>query len=142
MKQTWTVEAKRIERLRIVGPYAEGKECLEWLYANGFSVTRSGPYTDREMHPACDIERFLFTAEREIERVGDEAKKLHVGIRPGIVDGFHQFARNGVWGTCVDCPGEHDSKRPEDCVYFARYDHQLTLDGLVHQYARDTKARK
>jgi hypothetical protein len=65
MKPQWKVTTTQIEQLRIVGPYAEGKDCLTWLYENGYYPTRSGPYTDKEMFPKVDVKRFLITAERE-----------------------------------------------------------------------------
>ncbi|MDQ3918735.1 MAG: hypothetical protein M3348_09685 [Acidobacteriota bacterium] len=63
----WQLETSKLEEVRIVGPFADGSECLQWLYDNGFSVQRSGPYTDRDMHPDVDITRFLFTAVRKID---------------------------------------------------------------------------
>lgn len=47
-------------------PAAEGQECLAWLYENDYTANRTGPYTDREMYPLVDGDRFLFTAERVI----------------------------------------------------------------------------
>jgi hypothetical protein len=65
----------------------------------------------------------------------------HKEVRPIIIDGFHQFARNGVWGTCADCHNPTGPAYPEQCENFMRYDHQLTLDKLVHQYEIDTRPR-
>lgn len=52
---------------RLVGPYAEGVKVLEHLHADGWRVTRSGPYTNKALFPKLDMSRFLFLAEREIE---------------------------------------------------------------------------
>ena len=43
-----------------------------------------------------------------------------------VADAKQQIARNGVWGTCVDCPrGKRGQVFPERCRYFARGDHQI-----------------
>jgi hypothetical protein len=61
--------------------------------------------------------------------------KTHKEIRRNIKECFHLFARNGVWGTCVDCPTNGDGQiQPELCENFDRYDHRLTLTSLVEQY--------
>jgi hypothetical protein len=52
-------------------------------------------------------------------------------------DNFRQFSRNGRWGTCADCPREHNDRRrayPEFCVHTKRYDHLLTVDDLCENY--------
>jgi hypothetical protein len=63
----WDVKRKQIERLTIVCPRNEAQGCLMWLSENGYTCTRSGPYTDRDMYPRADISRSLFIAEREVE---------------------------------------------------------------------------
>lgn len=63
----WSIQGERLERVEIVGPYTEGKECLEYLATEGYRVVRVGPYTDRKIHPRCDLERFLIRAERELK---------------------------------------------------------------------------
>lgn len=55
-----------LERVRVVGPMEEGQPVLRELHDAGFQTVRSGPYTDREMHPMADVKRFLFIAEREV----------------------------------------------------------------------------
>lgn len=56
--------------------------------------------------------------------------------RPGGMH-FVCFARNGVWGTCVDCPRLADGEPfPEFCQHFGRYDHRLSLGDLVENYQR------
>lgn len=48
------------------------------------------------------------------------------------------FARNGRWGTCVECPRAYDGEVfPEFCPNTARYDHQLTLASLTEYYERN-----
>lgn len=50
-------------------------------------------------------------------------------------DSFAQFSRNGVWGTCTDCPRDSAGKAyPEFCEQGTRHDHQLTLGDLVYAY--------
>jgi len=49
---------------------------------------------------------------------------------------FHQFARNGRWGTCVDCPRTDGHVYPEFCKHTDRYDHQLTLGELAEGWYR------
>jgi len=58
------VSRETVERLTVVGPQSKGTEVLDVLWENGFRVMRSGPYTDRAMHPKVDVSRFLFIAER------------------------------------------------------------------------------
>lgn len=58
--------ASDFTRISLVGPTGESKTVLEALYADGWRVTRSGPYTDEEMFPRVDMTRFLFNAERQI----------------------------------------------------------------------------
>jgi len=44
------------------------------------------------------------------------------------------YARNGVWGTCADCPTDSlGHQYPELCTNRTRYDHHLSLDDLVEQ---------
>ena len=42
-----------------------------------------------------------------------------------VEDAERQIARNGVWGTCVDCPRKDGQTFPERCKYFSRGDHQI-----------------
>jgi len=56
-----------IERIDVIGPMDEGETVLKALWAEGYRTIRSGPYTNRDMHPNVDMTRFLFIAEREIE---------------------------------------------------------------------------
>ena len=48
-----------------------------------------------------------------------------------ITDRVEQFERNGVWGTCVDCPIKEGSTFPEKCENFSRYDHKLDINSLL-----------
>ena len=50
-----------------------------------------------------------------------------------IVDMLEQYARNGKWGTCVNCPIENDMTYPERCKFFKRYDHDLDKESLKGQ---------
>lgn len=59
------ITATRIERIRITGPINERSQCFAWLDENGFDIKRSGPYTDSEMLPDCDMKRFLIVAEKK-----------------------------------------------------------------------------
>jgi hypothetical protein len=50
-------------------------------------------------------------------------------------DGFRQFMRNGVWGTCCDCPRDSDGHAyPEFCENALRYDHQIPVEDLAGVY--------
>lgn len=62
--RSWVIEVARIERVQIVGKKDEYDNCLQWLQDNGYSIVRSGPYTDSQMYPKVDATRFLFVAER------------------------------------------------------------------------------
>lgn len=65
--ERYIVKRESFERIEVVGPMAEGKRVLQELHDAGWRTTRSGPYTDREIFPRADINRFLFIAEREIK---------------------------------------------------------------------------
>lgn len=60
----WNITSERLERVKVVGPIEDLRAASDFLYANGFTVTYQGAYTDREMHPSCDPSRFLLHAER------------------------------------------------------------------------------
>lgn len=66
VKHRWKETRTKFERVVLIGPIGEGQEALEYLYDRGFMITRSGPYTDKKMHPRVDVTRFLYRAEREI----------------------------------------------------------------------------
>lgn len=55
----------------------------------------------------------------------DALKKL---TPPNHHDRDRLLARNGRWGTCVECPCETGLLYPERCVNTDRYDHQLRRD--------------
>jgi hypothetical protein len=61
----WNVSSTRIERVRIVGPINERRQCFAWLDENGFEIRRSGPYTSSEMRPEYDNQRFLVEADKK-----------------------------------------------------------------------------
>ena len=73
MKQ-YITEAKNIERMTLVGPNSESKAVMQQLFEEGWRLIRSGPYSDREMFPAVDIDRFLFIAEREAINISSAPK--------------------------------------------------------------------
>ena len=50
-------------------------------------------------------------------------------------DAFEQFIRNGVWGTCCDCPRSNDGREfPELCNNHRRSDHTLSFAELIEAY--------
>lgn len=57
----------KIERVEIVGMTCDRQKILDELYADGYRVTSSGPYTNKRMFPSVDPERFKLVAERVIE---------------------------------------------------------------------------
>jgi hypothetical protein len=61
----WNVSSTRIERVRIVGPINERRQCFAWLDENGFEIKRSGPYTNSEMRLEYDRQRFLVEADKK-----------------------------------------------------------------------------
>ena len=64
-----------------------------------------------------------------------ESTTAHKAAMAERGDSFAQFMRNGVWGTCVDCPRDSNGKvYPEFCENGYRYDHKLNIDGLIAQY--------
>ena len=47
-------------------------------------------------------------------------------IRDVLRHGHEELVRrNGVWGTCVECPRIDGKVYPEKCRNFNRYDHQI-----------------
>ena len=50
-------------------------------------------------------------------------------------------ARNGVWGTCVDCPRVMGHPYPEKCQHFKRADHKLTRQSLADMEERLNRPR-
>jgi hypothetical protein len=48
--------------VRLTGPRAQAEATLEWVHGQEGHVVRSGPYTDSEMHPMVDVDRFLIVA--------------------------------------------------------------------------------
>ena len=49
-------------------------------------------------------------------------------VSAGVKRALTHFARNGRWGTCVDCPRDGDGNQlPELCRETNRYDHWLLL---------------
>lgn len=53
-------------------------------------------------------------------------------------DALIMFARNGRWGTCVDCPKDsRNNIYPEFCQNTARYDHHLDMNELSEKWYRE-----
>lgn len=48
-------------------------------------------------------------------------------------DARQQLARNGFWGTCIDCPEINNLTFPEKCKNWNRHDHKLSKSGLIEQ---------
>lgn len=57
---------------------------------------------------------------------------------------FDHFRKNGVWGTCTDCPETVDrlDAYPEHCINFQRSDHRLSLEDLVERYVIEYRSAK
>lgn len=56
-------------------------------------------------------------------------------VAPDVAECFRQFARNGRWGTCCDCPRDTDGNTfPEFCIHTQRGDHCLHILALVEQH--------
>lgn len=60
------VESEQMEKVTVVGPMELSREVMKKMHDSGFRIMRSGPYTDLDMHPKCDMTRFLFIAERVV----------------------------------------------------------------------------
>lgn len=60
------VRRQCIERLTVIGQKKDSERVTAWLTERGFRFIQSGPYTDREMFPRVDVERFKFIVEREL----------------------------------------------------------------------------
>lgn len=67
VSKEWTTE-----RLRLIGPQSEAKRVMQELSDAGFTLTRTGSYTNQSMFPMCDDTRFLFIAERATEIVSSD----------------------------------------------------------------------
>jgi hypothetical protein len=66
---SWTryiTEILAIERVTVVFPTSEINEVGEELYAQGYSIKRSGPYTDKDMFPKVDVTRQMWVCEKEL----------------------------------------------------------------------------
>jgi len=51
------------------------------------------------------------------------------------------FARNGRWGTCVDCPRDSEQNvYPEFCINTERYDHHLGMKDLAESWEDSTQS--
>ena len=57
-------ERETIERLTIAGPMARSKDVMSMLHDDGWHLLRTGPYTDKDIYPRCNPDRFLFIAEK------------------------------------------------------------------------------
>ena len=55
-----------------------------------------------------------------------EAEEVDRGDRDPPRDVRDEYDRNGVWGTCVDCPRVDGEAYPERCEFFGRRDHKLS----------------
>lgn len=53
-----------IRRVKITGKQCEAGKAFQWLEDQGFHVTRSGPFTNKNLWPDVDPARFLILAER------------------------------------------------------------------------------
>lgn len=63
------------------------------------------------------------------------AKAAHDYVMRDMKWMFTQFMRNGVWGTCGDCPKSGNGETmPEFCKHGNRNDHKLLLNDLVRGY--------
>lgn len=52
------------------------------------------------------------------------------------------YARNGRWGTCVECPRDGNGEEyPEACRFAERSDHLLSVDDLARLVLRDEMQR-
>lgn len=64
-----------------------------------------------------------------------------LAISKELTQHYRMFSRNGRWGTCCDCPRNHNTLEayPEFCKYTDRSDHQLSADDLAEQFNRYKK---
>jgi hypothetical protein len=65
--ERYVTKRATVEGLTLVGPIGESEAVWNELAANGFRVTRSGPYTTPQMFPRAERKRFLIKAEREVK---------------------------------------------------------------------------
>jgi len=74
--------------------------------------------------------------KRRREAVPDPTRlEIHDRAMREMGKHFRVFTRIGRWGTCGGCPTDgRGDVYPEFCSDTKRYDHQLTLAGLVQQY--------
>ena len=59
-----------IERLEIVEHFGNESSVFDELRKKGYRITHSGPYTNKTMFPKVDPDRFMLTAERELQNRG------------------------------------------------------------------------
>lgn len=63
---------------------------------------------------------------------------VHVETMKEMEDYFHQFIRNGFWGTCECCPREEVEGKvttyPEKCINSTRDDHLKDPEDLFEYH--------
>lgn len=72
--------------------------------------------------------------------LGDQ--RIHEKIGRHRLRPFMHFARNGVWGTCADCPTSNVENEvyPELCKNFSRKDHRHDIEELLERYIIDYRS--
>lgn len=64
-------------------------------------------------------------------------------VSAGVKRALTHFARNGRWGTCVECPRDGDGNQlPELCPETNRGDHWLKLSDIVESHNFDVRSRR
>ena len=61
---SFIVKHEHITVIEVVCPMERGHEAMTMLHATGWSITRCGPYSDRDTFPDVDIERAQLVAEK------------------------------------------------------------------------------
>lgn len=65
----WSVKREYREYVTLIGRQVDAKEAMEWLHDEEFTISQCGPYSDAEMWPKVDPDRFKFIAHRDTEEI-------------------------------------------------------------------------
>lgn len=65
----WTTHTEYREVLTLIGQQEDARDAMDWLHSEGYTIAQSGPYSNREMWPKVDVDRFKFIAWRDMEGI-------------------------------------------------------------------------
>jgi hypothetical protein len=157
-KRPWAEVCPAVDRVHGALPRAEPsgrgdreKALIREAAARGFCEGRRQPFDAAAVARIAaflgpdDFALVLAVVDRTHPLPAPAERSVRLTPNSRLADDCAAIARNGVWGTCVECPdadGRIYPERerpiyPERCPNFARYDHRLTTDRLAESIARE-----